>query len=161
MNLNIKKKKITVLIPCYNEEGGIGDVIKSFPTDQIEAHGYDFEIVIIDNASKDKTAEIARSLGATVLHEPKKGKGNAIRLGFNYIKEDTDYVVMLDGDNTYKPEEILRLIEPLESDFCNVVIGSRLNGRIVRGSMTSLNHFGNKMYSSLVRWFYKVSVTDV
>lgn len=161
MNPNLKKKKITVLIPCYNEEGGIADVIKSFPKEDIATQGYDFEIVVIDNNSTDKTAEIARSLGATVLFELHKGKGNAIRLGFRYVKEDTDYVVMIDGDTTYMPQEILRLVEPLNSNFCNVVIGSRLAGNIVDGSMSAFNRFGNWMYSHLVRYFYNTNVTDV
>ncbi len=159
--LRNRKKKITVLIPCYNEEGGIGDVIKSFPTDHIHAKGYNFEIVVINNNSTDKTAEIARSHGATVLHQPKRGKGNAMRLGFRRVSKDTDFVVMLDGDTTYKPQEILRLIEPLDSRFSSVVIGSRLGGKILDGSMTTFNRFGNWVFSHLVRFVYKVNVTDV
>jgi dolichol-phosphate mannosyltransferase len=117
--------------------------------------------MVVDNNSKDRTSEIAKSLGATVLHEPKKGKGNAMRLGFYSVSEDTDYVVMLDGDNTYRPEEILRLVELLDSDFCDVVIGSRLGGKISEGSMTTFNRIGNWMYSQLVRTFYRANVTDV
>lgn len=154
-------KKIAVLIPCYNEAGGIASVIKSFPHEKAARHGYDIQIMVIDNNSTDGTAEIARSLGATVIREPKKGKGNAIRLGFASVPKDAHYVVMLDGDNTYRPEEMLRLIEPIDSGFCNVVIGSRLTGRILEGSMTLFNRFGNWMYSYLVRWFYNVNVTDV
>lgn len=156
-----RKKKITVLIPCYNEEGGIGAVIKNFPAEKIRDHGYDFEIIVIDNNSDDTTAKVARKHGATVLHEPNKGKGNAMRLGFRNISEGTDYVVMLDGDTTYRPDELLRLVEPLDSGFCSVVIGSRLGGRITDGSMTAFNRFGNWMYSHLVRFFYEVNVTDV
>jgi glycosyltransferase involved in cell wall biosynthesis len=154
-------KKITVLIPCHNEESGIADVIKKFPMRKIARHGYSLEIIIIDNNSTDRTAEIARSLGVTVLHESKKGKGNAVRMGLHNISEDTDYVVMLDGDDTYRPQEILRLVEPLESNFCDAVIGSRLFGRISAGSMTSLNLIGNRIFSILVRVFYGVKVTDV
>ena len=127
---------------------------QNFPKD-------DYEIIVVDNNSTDNTAKIARKHGATVLFEPKKGKGNAIRLGFRSIPKETDYIVMLDGDTTYKPEEILRLVEPLDSDFCTVVIGSRLGGKILEGSMTLFNRFGNWMYSHLVRYFYKVNVTDV
>lgn len=156
-----QRKKITVLIPCYNEAGGIGHVIKSFPLERIHSQGFDLEIVIIDNNSTDGTGEVARKLGATVIHEPKKGKGNAMKRGFYSVSKDTDYVVMLDGDNTYRPEEILRLIEPLDSGFCNVVIGSRLGGRIKEGSMSAFNRFGNWMYSHLVRHFYGVNITDV
>ncbi len=154
-------KKITVLIPCYNEEGGIGDVIKSFPLERIRAHGYKLDILVIDNNSTDRTAEIAESFGARVIHEPNKGKGNAIRLGFYNIPDDADYVVMLDGDNTYRPEEILRLVELLNSDFCDVVIGSRMSGRVIKGSMTIFNRFGNWNFSNLVRNLYRVNVTDV
>lgn len=156
-----ERKKITALIPCYNEAGGIAAVISAFPIEKIEKHGYSLEIVVIDNASTDKTAEIAKSFGATVVHESRKGKGNAIRTGFNYISADTDYVVMLDGDDTYRPEEILRLIEPLDSGFCDVVIGSRLGGRIANDSMNALNRIGNWVFSHLVRYFYQVNVTDV
>ncbi len=157
----IHLKKITALIPCYNEEDGIGAVIKNFPLQKLRAQGYKLEIVVIDNNSADHTAEVARSLGATVIHEPKKGKGNAIRQGFDYVSEDTDYVVMLDGDNTYRPEEILRLIELIDSGFCDVAIGSRLGGRISDGSMAMFNRIGNWTYSHLVRYFYRVNVTDV
>ncbi len=156
-------KKITVLIPCFNEESGIAQVIKKFPREKLESLNYSIEIVVIDNNSTDRTGEIAQTHGATVLHEPKKGKGNAIQTGFNYIKHDTDYIVMIDGDDTYRPEEILSLIEPLKSNFCDVVIGSRLLGSISKGSMTKFNMMGNKIFSWLVRTFYKggKDVTDV
>jgi len=155
------RKKIAVLIPCFNEAGGIGNVIKSFPLEKIRKHGYAVEIIVIDNNSTDNTATIAKSFGANVIHEPKKGKGNAMRKGFYSISPDTDFVVMLDGDNTYRPEELLRLVEPLDTGFATVVIGSRLGGRIYDGSMTAFNRFGNWMYSHLVRHFYRVNMTDV
>jgi L-malate glycosyltransferase len=154
-------KKITVLIPCYNEERGIEEVIKKFKPQALRQQGFKLEIVVIDNNSTDRTSEVAKSLGVKVIHELKKGKGNAIRAGFNYIKKDTDYVVMLDGDNTYSSEEIFRLVEPIDSGFCSVIIGSRLGGRITEGSMTFLNRAGNWFFSHLVRYIYRVNVTDV
>ncbi len=154
-------KKITVLIPCYNEEAGISQVIRAFPREQLRAHGYLLEVLVIDNNSKDKTTSVARRAGAKVIFEGKQGKGNAIRTGMAEVSADTDYVVMLDGDDTYSAAEIGRLVEPLNSNFCNVVIGSRLSGRIPDGSMKSLNRLGNWVYSHLVRYFYHVNVTDV
>ena len=148
-------------VPCHNEADGIGDVLRSFPTEELRDRGYALQIIVIDNNSTDRTAAIAKRLGAKVIREPKKGKGNAIRRGFGAIAKDTDFVVMLDGDNTYRPEEILRMIEPLESRFCTVVVGSRLGGRIHHGSMAAVNRLGNWVFSSLVRHFYKVNVTDV
>jgi glycosyltransferase involved in cell wall biosynthesis len=78
---NSFQKKITILIPCYNEESGIGDVIKGFNREELKASGFDTEIIVIDNNSKDRTGEIARELGATVIVEKNKGKGNAMRTG--------------------------------------------------------------------------------
>lgn len=156
-----KLKKITVLIPCFNEEAGIGDVIKKFSAKSLGCQGFELKVVVIDNNSSDRTAEIAKECGVEVIFEPKQGKGNAIRAGFNSITSDTDFVAMLDGDNTYHPEEIFRLIEPLESGFCNVVIGSRLGGRIADGSMKALNRLGNWVFSNIVRNIYRVNVSDV
>jgi glycosyltransferase involved in cell wall biosynthesis len=153
-------KKITVVIPCYNEEEGIEAVIKGFPRERMRAQGYDLEILVVDNNSKDRTAEVAAAAGATVVHEPKQGKGNAIRTAFYSISEDTDYVVMLDGDDTYKSDEILRLVEPLDSGFCEVVIGSRMGGKMRAGSMKGFNRLGNWGFSFMVRTSYKVNVTD-
>jgi glycosyltransferase involved in cell wall biosynthesis len=154
-------KKVTVIIPCYNEEEGITGVITGFPREQLRAHGYDLDILVIDNNSKDQTAKMARAAGAHVIHESKQGKGNAIRTGFYAIGPDTDYVVMLDGDDTYRPQEIIRLLEPIHSGFCKVVIGSRLGGRITGGSMRTFNRMGNWIFSHLVRYSYHVNVTDV
>jgi len=119
-------KKITILIPCYNEEEGIAHVIEGIPIKRLRHFGFTTEVVVVDNNSTDETAAVARSLGAIVIHEPKKGKGNAMRTAFKTVSDDTDFVVMLDGDHTYKAGEIPRLIEPLASDFCDVVVGSRL-----------------------------------
>lgn len=154
-------KKVIAVIPCYNEAKGIADVIKSFPRARLKAHGYTLEVLVIDNNSQDGTAEVARSAGATVIYEPRKGKGNAIRTGFKSLPADTDYVVMLDGDDTYRPQEVIRLLEPLSSGFCNVVIGSRLGGKISDGSMKTFNRIGNWTYSHLVRYSFQVNVTDV
>jgi glycosyltransferase involved in cell wall biosynthesis len=154
-------KKVTVIIPCYNEEKGIAQVIKGFPRQKLRAHGYLLDVLVVDNNSTDHTARVARAAGARVITETKKGKGNAIVAGFNSIDVDTDFVAMLDGDDTYRPEEILRMLEPLNAAFCNVVIGSRLAGRITDGSMTGFNRMGNWIFSHLVRYVYRVNVTDV
>ena len=91
------KKKITVLVPCYNEENGIGSVIKGFSSVSEKNNWYEIDVIVIDNNSKDRTVEVAEAHGATVISETKQGKGNAIRKGFYHVPEDSDYVVMLDG----------------------------------------------------------------
>ena len=111
--------KITVIIPCHNEAKSIVGVIKNFPIKQLQRNDFNLEILVIDNASTDNTAKLARIAGARVIVEPKKGKGNAMRAGFANISPDTDYVAMIDGDDTYNSNELFRLIEPLQSDFCD------------------------------------------
>ena len=154
-------KKITAIIPCYNEADGIGDVVRKLPAKKLRSYGFELDILVIDNNSKDNTSEVAREAGARVVLERKQGKGNAIRTGFYSLAEDTDYVVMLDGDDTYRAEEVLRLIEPLDSGFADAILGSRMHGNIAAGSMPRLNRMGNQLYSSLVRSAYKIPVTDV
>lgn len=154
-------KKIAVVIPCYNEAASIGQVIAKFPRDSLGQHGFKLDVYVVDNNSTDNTVHEARKAGAVVLHEAKKGKGNALRTGFASVAADTDYVVMLDGDDTYSSEEILRIVEPLKSDFCDVVVGSRLGGRIQRAAMSRLNYVGNRVFTLAVRLLYRASVTDV
>jgi dolichol-phosphate mannosyltransferase len=161
MEINNQKKKITVLVPCYNEEDGIGLVIDGFYHISRNSDKFEIEVVVIDNNSKDRTTEVANYHGAKVIYESKQGKGNAIRTGFFSISNDTDYVVMLDGDNTYQSKEALRLIELLDSGFCSVALGSRMGGKISDGSMTAFNRAGNWIFSHLVRYIYQVNVTDV
>ena len=154
-------KRVTAIIPCHNEATSIGAVVHGFPRRQLAAAGYELEVLVVDNNSTDHTAAIATAAGARVICEPRQGKGYAIQAGFAAIGISTDYVVMLDGDATYRPQEVLRLLEPLESGFCDVVIGSRIHGRINVGSMRRLNRLGNRLYSRLVRATYGVAVTDV
>ena len=153
-------KHITIIIPCYNEEKSIASVINSIPKAKLKHLGYSHEVLVIDNNSTDKTSALAKKLGARVIHESKKGKGNAMRTGFSKISKDTDYIIMLDGDNTYKPEEIPRMIEPLENNFCDVIVGSRLEGRM-RGHAMSFSHrLANWFFTFIVRFFYQANVTD-
>jgi len=153
--------KITILIPCHNEEKGIGSVIDGIPLRLLRRLRYKTEVIVINNNSTDRTAHIAEKRKATVLLETKKGKGNAIKAGFNAVSSDTKYVVMLDGDNTYKTKEILRLIEPLMSNFCDVVIGSRLSGKMKKNSFKFQNRIVNWIYTFIVRQFYGANITDV
>lgn len=154
-------KKVTIIIPCYNEEKGIGKVIDSIPVHKLEKNNYITEIIVIDNNSTDKTAEVAKSRNIRLIKETRKGKGIAIQTGFDHVTEDTNYIVMLDGDNTYKGSEIIRMLEPLESKFSDVVVGSRLNGKLKRGSLIFQNRVANWAYTFLVRHFYNANTTDV
>lgn len=155
------KEKIAILIPCYNEEQGIAKVMDNIPHHTLDKHGLEPKVIVIDNNSSDRTREIAESKGAHIIFEEAKGKGNAVRKAFNCIENDTAYVVMLDGDNTYDAREMLRLVEPITSGFCDVVVGSRLGGKITKKAFKAQNHLANGIYTFLVRCFYGANVTDV
>jgi len=147
-------KKISILIPCLNEEKGIGKVIDGIPRDLLFTLGYQTEVIVIDNNSTDGTVEVALQRNVRIVSEKNPGKGNAIKAGFEALDIDTNYVVVLDGDNTYKSKEILRMIEPLVSDFCDVVVGSRLGGKVLKNSLKFANRCANWGYTFLVRHFY-------
>lgn len=155
-----RKRKITVLIPCYNEEDGIVHVLRQIPHDTLERFGYETRVIVVDNNSTDKTARVARQEGARVISEPRQGKGNALRTGLQNVEQDSGYVVIVDGDDTYKCQEILRMIEPLEHDFCDIVVGSRLGGKISDQAFSRHHRMANWVFTFLVRHFYNANITD-
>lgn len=154
-------KKIIVVVPCYNEEAAIARVIKAFPRKELAHLKWTIEVLVVDNNSTDETGSIAKENGASVLMEKTQGKGHALLSGLKQVPDDADYIVMLDGDNTYHPREIVRMIEPLDSGFCDVILGSRIQGKMQEGAMNSTSRLGNWMFSFLVRTLYRVNVTDV
>jgi dolichol-phosphate mannosyltransferase len=156
-----KRHVVSVIIPCHNEAASIANVLKGFHKGMLGKESFHFDLVVVDNNSTDDTAKIAEQAGARVIKETHKGKGNALRTGFRAIDPDAEYIVMIDGDDTYRPEEVMRLLEPLHSDFCDVVIGSRLGGKIHGEAMNTLNRGGNWLYTHLVRVIYRLNVTDV
>lgn len=157
----LTQKKITVIVPCFNESEAIAQVLNAFPHKKLAHLNWKLEVMVVDNNSTDNTGNIAREHGAEVLHEKMPGKGNALLAGLKNIPDDTDYIVMLDGDNTYYPKEIIRMVEPLDSNFCDAILGSRIQGKIHFGAMSQMSRVGNWMFSFLVRYFYRVNVTDV
>jgi glycosyltransferase involved in cell wall biosynthesis len=154
-------KQLAVIIPCHNEAENIADVIRQFPIEKLQQSNITLRIYVIDNNSSDNTAEIAQAMGATVITERAQGKGNALRAGFNSLPNDIDYVVMLDGDNTYQPQEICRLLEPLQTNFCDAVVGSRLGGRIQKSAMNKTNRIGNRLFTLATRLLYGTNISDV
>lgn len=149
---------IKVIIPAFNEENGVGEVIQEIPMDLIS------EIIVVNNASTDQTEKIAREAGATVLHEPIPGYGRACLKGIDYLKKTDPHpyiVVFLDADRADFPEEIRELIDPILKQDVDLVIGSRALGHKEKGSMTVQQIFGNWLATRLLHLFYKVKFTDL
>ncbi len=151
------KRKIGVIIPAFNEEASIAKVIADIPD-------YVDEIVVVNNASTDRTQEAAEHAGATVLLENRKGYGYACLKGIDYFnaKEDRPGIlVFLDGDYSDYPEQMTEVLEPILKRNADMVIGSRALGNRADKSMTVPQIFGNWLATNLIKVFYKVSFTDL
>ncbi len=154
----MKPIRCVVIIPAFNEENGVGEVIREIPKDIVS------EIVVVNNASTDNTELIAREAGATVLREPVPGYGRACLKGIEYVKQfqpQPDVVVFLDADHSDYPEEISSLLKPIEANTADLVIGSRALGVKESRSMTPQQIFGNWLATRLLKLFYGVRFTDL
>jgi glycosyltransferase involved in cell wall biosynthesis len=148
--------RIAVIIPVLNEEVTLPLVLAAIPAQVVE------EVVVIDNGSTDRSMEIAHAHGATVLREPQRGYGAACLAGIAYLRAKApDIVVFLDGDYSDHPEEIPALVQPLLTDGCDLVIGSRTQGRAEPGALLPQARFGNALATRLIRWIYGFSYSDL
>jgi dolichol-phosphate hexosyltransferase len=132
-----KGQRITVIIPCLNEEQGIEKVLRAMPE-------FVDERIVVDNASTDRTSDVARQLGATVIHEEVRGYGRAYKRGFS--EATGDLIITLDGDHSYPVDALSYLLEAflhLNVDFLNA---SRFPVRD-RHAMSFKHKFGNLMLS--------------
>lgn len=150
---------VDVIIPARNEEAAIGKVIRDIPRDLVR------EIIVCNNNSTDKTSELALIAGATVIHQPERGYGNACLFAIEHIKQKPasthpDIIVFLDGDYSDFPSEMNSLIDPIISGK-DLVIGSRIKGERYSGSMTTPQLFGNWLATNLIRYFYGHRFTDL
>ncbi|MDQ6760795.1 MAG: glycosyltransferase family 2 protein [Acidobacteriota bacterium] len=145
-----KSQKITVIIPCLNEEQGIEQVMRRMPE-------FVDQVIVVDNGSTDRTSDIAQSLGAEVIREPVRGYGRSYKKGFS--NATGDIIVTLDGDHSYPPDAISYLLEAflhLEVDFLNA---SRFPVRDSH-AMSFKHKFGNWMLSLATSVLYFRWVRD-
>lgn len=153
-----ERPNIKVIIPAFNEEMSIAHVVNDIPKDWV------VEVIVVSNASTDKTVEVAKAAGATVLTESTPGYGNACLKGINYLKDinrQPEVVVFMDGDYSDYPEQLPDLVKPIMENQVDLVIGSRAIGNREGGSMTFPQVFGNWLATSLMKLFYKVEFTDL
>lgn len=143
--------KIVCIIPTLNEGETIGLVIA-------RAKRYVDQVVVVDGDSVDGTSAIAYAAGADVILQDGKGKGMALRTVFEKIPGDI--YVIIDGDATYDPLQIQRLVAPILRSEADVVIGSRLQGKMEMGSISHVNIVGNKLFNLLINAFFNGQITD-
>ena len=149
------KSFISVIIAALNEEAAIANVINSVPKNLAD------EIVVVDNGSKDRTAEIATAAGARVVKEPIPGYGRAFRAGLRSVSPKCEIVVLLDGDGSDCPEMMDRLVTPIMEGKSDFVIGSRTRGHRETGSMNFHQVFAGYMVGFILRILYGVRSTDM
>lgn len=145
--------RIAVIIPALNEEAAIGRVVGDIPR-------YVERVVVVDNGSTDRTIERARAAGALVVHEPRRGYGYACLRGMQQAA-DCEITVFLDGDYSDHPQEMDALVAPLVEGRADMVLGSRLRGRMEPGAMMPHAYAANVMFSLILRAVCGLRVTDI
>ena len=147
--------KVALVVPCFNEEVAIGTVIRDFREAMPS-----LDIFVFDNASTDKTAQVALAAGAQVIHVPLKGKGNVVRRMFADI--DADIYVMVDGDATYHAPSLPTMVSKLIAERLDMVVGCRETPKEVAAAAYRQGHqFGNKMLTKSISWMFGGQFTDM
>ena len=148
---------VSVVIPAYNEEKTIGNVV-SETISTMETVGMPYEIVVVDDGSTDRTRRIATRYKATVLSNGEnRGKGYALRKGFQQAQGDI--IVTVDADGAHKPKEILNLINPLFNGV-DIAAGSRFLGNGRKDSTSRLNRLGNILFNIIIMILTGKLITD-
>ena len=148
------KKKIAVLIPCYNEAPTIEKVVKDYKKALPDA-----DIYVYDNNSTDGTDKIAKKAGAIVKYEYKQGKGNVVRSMFRDI--DADCYLMIDGDDTYPAENAKEMCDLILSGKADMVIGDRLSSTYFKENKRPFHNLGNVMVRFFINTLFKAKVKDI
>jgi glycosyltransferase involved in cell wall biosynthesis len=147
---------VSVVIPCLNEAGTIEQCVKQ-AVETLEAAGLAGEVVVADNGSDDGSAELARSAGAVVVHEPRRGYGSAYLAGFGAAQGR--FIVMADADLTYDFGDIPRFVQEL-ADGADLVMGDRMDN-IHPGAMPWLHRYvGNPVLTGVLNAFFRTGVKD-
>ena len=149
--------EISVVLPCLNEEQTIGKCIEKALWGLREYH-LSGEVIVSDNGSTDRSVEICESYGVRVVHQLKRGYGNAYLKGIEASRGR--YVVIADSDDTYDLREVARFVEPLRQGY-DLVMGNRFKGEILPGAMSwSHQYLGNPILSGLLKLMFSTDVGD-
>ena len=145
---------ISVIIPAFNEEKSIGYVLDDLPQEKLS------EIIVVNNACTDNTAGVAKSHGARVVEETRRGYGSACLKGISELN-DPNIVVFIDGDYSDYPEELEKLVEPIKAGEADFVLGSRMILPDSRAALLPQARYGNQLATFLIRLFFGHHFTDL
>jgi len=154
---------LSIIIPAYNEEKAIGEIIgrilKEKENISKSSTIIDVELIIVDDGSKDKTAEIAKQYSEVkvVTHKTNQGYGAALKSGFNVARGEL--LAFLDADGTYPPESLVCLCQAIIEKNADIVIGSRLSGG-EKSKMPKIRYIGNRIFAFLLSWVADKKVID-
>ena len=149
---------VSVVIPVFNEEVTVGNIVTRTKK-TLEQLGVSYEILVVDDGSDDRSADIAQELKAHVLKKAHQGKGFALRSGFRQAKGEL--VVTLDADGSHQPEEIPLVLRYIRENKADFVIGSRFfNSEANKTKIPKINRTGNRMFNSLIRYLTGVQISD-
>ena len=153
-------KELMILLPVLNEEDGLEIVLNAIPHQSLRELGWSPRIVIVDGNSSDNSREIGEKAGCVVLVQPTKGKGEGIRVGFEYaINNDYDAVVMFDADRTYHPDDMLNMLPLLGKG--QIIVGNRLTNQMHPHAMTAQNWIGNHLLTWSAVMLFGLEIHDV
>jgi len=147
--------RIGFILPALNEEQALATLL-----DELQPARF-ARVVVVDNGSTDRTAEVARMNGAEVAEEPQRGYGQTCLRGLSALADGVDVVVFMDADGSDVPAEVGRLLEPILAGEADLVIGSRERGRAEPGSLRPLQRWGNRLAVLLIRLLYGFRYTDL
>ena len=145
---------ISVIIPAFNEEKSIGHVLDDLPQEKLS------EIIVVNNACTDNTAGVAKSHGARVVEETRRGYGFACLKGISELN-GPNIVVFIDGDYSDYPEELEKLVTPIKVGEADFVLGSRMILPESRAALLPQARYGNQFATYLIRLFFGHSFTDL
>jgi glycosyltransferase involved in cell wall biosynthesis len=156
-----------LVIPALDEEGPLARVLAELPapgSEQPTAAGpVRLEsIVVCDNGSRDRTADVARAAGASVVSEPRRGYGSACLAALAHLRPaPPDIVAFIDADHSDDPADLAAILAPLVANAADLVVGSRTLGRSEPGAFTPVQAFGNRLAPALLALFWGVRVSDL
>ena len=146
--------RVSVIIPTHNEAQAIGRVLADLPSHLVT------EVIVVDSNSTDGTPDLARSMGAQVIQEPRRGYGRACLTGLANC-QSPDVVVFLDGDYSDRPSELPILLAPIVEGRADITLGSRLRDRSSAAALPWHQVLGNRLASSLIGLLYGLKIGDL